>query len=174
MISKSKVPQTTTPAFVITREFNAPRDLVFQAWTEAEHLAHWWGPVGSTIHVEQLDLRPGGIFHYRLTTSEGAEMWAKFTYREVDPPERLVFSFGYADAEGNAVRAPFAGNFPFEILDTLTFTEHDGVTTLTLRGVPVEPTVTEGEMFESMFESMNQGFEGTFAKLDDYLEQLAS
>lgn len=160
------------PEFRITRDLDAPRDLVFKVWTEADHLARWWGPAGMDIHVEKLDLQPGGIFHYRLSIPDGGEMWGKFTYREIVPPERIVYTSAFSDAEGNTTRAPFSDSFPLEILNTLIFVDNGATTTVELRGVPVDPTDAEREMFESMFDSMDQGFGGTFRQLDAYLAEL--
>ncbi len=81
----------TNKEFVITRTFDAPRDLVFKAWTEAERLAQWWGPKGCNITVSKLELRPGGTFLYSMKMSNGPAMWGKFVYREIVAPERLVF-----------------------------------------------------------------------------------
>jgi uncharacterized protein YndB with AHSA1/START domain len=157
---------------VIIRTFNAPRDLVFKVWTEAEHLHHWWGPKGFALGVAKLELRPGGVFHYSMRNDEGHEMWGKFVYREIAAPEKLVYTNSFSDAEGNTVRAPFSNTWPLEILNTLTFTEHDGKTTVTLRGGPINATDEEIKMFESMHESMHQGFGGTFDQLDEYLAAL--
>src|SRR5437867_1034411 len=77
-------------SFTLTRTFDAPRELVFKVWTEAEHLKHWWGPKGMTMLVTRLDLRPGGMFHYSMRTSDGREMWGRFIFREIVPPERIV------------------------------------------------------------------------------------
>ena len=77
------------PAFLFTREFDAPRDLVFKAWTERERLQEWWGPQGFGIRVAKLDLRPGGVFHYGMQTPDGREVWGRFAYREIAAPERL-------------------------------------------------------------------------------------
>src|SRR5687767_1594226 len=82
---------TSGEDFVITRTFDAPRDLVFKAFSEAERLAQWWGPKGCTIRVSRLGFRPGGTFHYRMQMPDGFEMWGRFTYREIDAPERIVF-----------------------------------------------------------------------------------
>ena len=66
-----------TPAseFTITRVFDAPRQLVWDAWTQAERLAEWWGPAGFKLKVAKLDLRPGGTFHYSMVAPNGHEMW---------------------------------------------------------------------------------------------------
>ncbi|MCR8633892.1 SRPBCC family protein [Paenibacillus radicis (ex Xue et al. 2023)] len=157
---------------VITRIFNAPRELVFKVWTEAEHLKHWWGPTGFSIHVSKFDIRPGGIFHYSMKSSEGHEMWGKFVFHEIISPEKLVFVNSFSDPEGNTVRPPFSETFPIEILNVLTFTENEGQTTLTMHGGPVNATEEELQFFNSMRGSMQQGFAGTFGQLDEYLAKL--
>ncbi|MCU6793124.1 SRPBCC domain-containing protein [Paenibacillus sp. WQ 127069] len=168
--------QTTNPEYdlVITRTFNAPRELVFKVWTDADHLKHWWGPTGFTIHVAQADIRPGGIFHYCMKAADGHEMWGKFVYHEIVSPERIVFVNSFSDEEGNIVRAPFSQTqtFPLEIYNVFTFTEEEGTTTITLRGGPINATEEEIQFFHSMHESMQQGFAGTFGQLDDYLATL--
>src|SRR4029079_16263900 len=83
----------TTPsdrAIVMTRVFNAPRRLVFEAWTKPELLARWFGPRGWTVPVCEIDLRPGGAYRYVLRGPDGAEMGMRGVYREIVPPERLV------------------------------------------------------------------------------------
>jgi uncharacterized protein YndB with AHSA1/START domain len=154
---------------VITRIFNAPRELVFKAFTEKEHLAHWWGPAGCKLKVIGLDLRPGGFFHYSMKYPEGAEMWGRFEYREIDAPGKIVFTNSFADEKGNIIRPPFNPAFPLKILNTWTFLEEKGKTTLTLRGKPVEPTEEERSAFEDLFGSMREGFSRTFNKLEEYL-----
>jgi uncharacterized protein YndB with AHSA1/START domain len=85
---------------VITRIFNAPRELVFKTWTDAEHLKHWWGPTGFSLHISKADIRPGGIFHYSMKSDEGHEMWGKFVYHEVVAPEKLVFVNSFSMRKG--------------------------------------------------------------------------
>lgn len=154
---------------VITRVFNAPRKLVFQAWTEPERLAQWWGPKGFTLEVYKLDLRPGGIFLASQRSPEGHVMWGKFVYKEIVAPEKLVFVNSFSDEEGNTIRAPFSATWPLEILNHLTFDEHDGKTTLTFRGGPINATPEELQTFDGMRPMMQQGFGGTFDQLDAYL-----
>ena len=72
-----------TGEFVVERVFEAPRKLVWQAWTEPERLAQWWGPKGCTIRVVKHDLREGGIFHYAMSFKPGHDMWGRFIYREI-------------------------------------------------------------------------------------------
>ncbi|MDF2959545.1 MAG: activator of Hsp90 ATPase 1 family protein [Paenibacillus sp.] len=157
---------------VITRIFDAPRELVFKTWTESEHLKQWWGPIGFSISVSKFDIRPGGVFHYCMKSSEGHEMWGKFVYREIVAPEMLVFVNSFSDAEGNIVRAPFHESVPLKIQNSLTLTEHEGKTILTLRVEPIDATEEELQFFYSIHGSMQEGYGGTFSKLDDYLAKL--
>lgn len=157
---------------VITRTFDAPRELVFQAFTQAEHLQHWWGPKGMTLRVAELDVRPGGTFLFSMEAPDGHKMWGKFVYRENVAPEKIVYTNSFSDEEGNIIRAPFSETWPLEVLNTWTFTEEDGKTTLTLHGVPLHATEEEKQNFADMHGSMQQGFGGTFDQLDAYLARL--
>ena len=159
------------PVVAIAREFDAPRDLVWKAWTEPERLARWWGAPGSEIRVESLDLRAGGTFHYSMRTPNGPEMWGKFVYREVNPEDCLVFVTCFSDANGGVTRNPWIAGWPLEILNTLTLTEHDGKTTLTLRGGPINASAEELQTFAAGVSGMQQGFAGTFKQLDRYLAE---
>jgi uncharacterized protein YndB with AHSA1/START domain len=162
--------------FVISRSFDAPRDLVWTAWTQGERLAQWWGPKGCKIRIVKLEPRPGGIFHYAMEFPKpqpflkgGKEMWGRFVYREVTAPERIVFINSFSDATAGVTRAPFSDIWPLEVLNTVTFTEERGKTTLTLRAYPINSTAEENETFAGMHDSMRGGFGGTFEQLADYL-----
>lgn len=161
-------------SFTLERVFNAPRELVFKAWTEAKHLQHWWGPKGLAVHVKTLDLRPGGMFHYSMQAPDGTIMWGRFIYKEITAPRRIVFVSSFSDADGNITAAPFPGveHFPKEIYNVVTFTEQDGKTTVSMSGGPINASAGEREFYEQMFGSMQQGFAGTFEQLDNYLAQM--
>jgi uncharacterized protein YndB with AHSA1/START domain len=110
---------------VITRVFDAPRELVFDAWTKAEHLQHWQGaPRGFTTATEKSDIRPGGGFRICMRSPEGAEHRLEGSYREIVRPERLVFTHVWLDASGKPSQ---------ETLVTVTFIERGGKTEMTLR-----------------------------------------
>jgi uncharacterized protein YndB with AHSA1/START domain len=158
-------------ALVLTRTFDAPRDLVFKAFTEKESLAQWWAPTGATMVVRELDLRPGGTFHYGWTMGDGPELWGKFVYREIVAPELIVLVNSFADAEGNIVRCPFPQmeNWPLEVLSTFVFSDHEGGTKLSMHGIPVNATAEEIALFASFRGSMEQGFGASFAQLDAFL-----
>ncbi len=156
--------------FIITRTFDAPRELVFAAWSDVNHLRRWWGPKGCTIGFCNMDLRPGGELLYSLRMPEGQEIWGKFVYREILPPDRLVFVNSFSDPQGNVTRAPFNSKWPLEILNTLTLGEQFNLTTLSLIGQPLNPTAEELELFESMLDPLHESFSGTFDQLQTYLK----
>jgi len=153
---------------VISRTFNAPREMVWKAFTEAEALAQWWGPKGVDLHVSTLDFSLGGIFHYNMP-SPGGVMWGLFKYLEIVKPERIVFISSFSDEEGNIQRAPFSPTFPMEIMNIMTLIEHGGKTTLTLKADPMNATKEEQNFFINMMGGMQQGFKGTFDQLEEYL-----
>ena len=155
---------------VITRTFNAPRKLVYKAFSEAEALAQWWGPKGAEIGVNKFDFKPGGIFHYSMQSPMG-DMWGRFYYMEIVEPERIVFTNSFSDKNGNITRAPFSNDFPLEIMNILTLKEQEGKTTVTLKGSPINATEAEFNFFTNMFSGMQQGFAGTFDQLEEYLSK---
>jgi uncharacterized protein YndB with AHSA1/START domain len=85
---------------VIVRTFAAPRELVFAAWTEPRHLAHWSGPQGFTSSQDFMDLRPGGRYRACLHAPDGTEHWVQGVYREIEPPSRLVMTHAWEDEKG--------------------------------------------------------------------------
>ena len=157
---------------VITRLFDAPRELVFKVFTEPEHLVHWWGPKGTKINHCEVDLRPGGTFHYCILGPDGGELWGKLTYREIEAPERLLFITSFSDAEGNTVRNPFSADWPLEVLSENTFTESDGKTLLTIRVIPHNPTDAEVQAYTAGRDGMNAGTNGMLDVLEEYLDSL--
>lgn len=89
---------------VITRVFDAPRRLVFKAWTDPEQIARWWGPRGFTTIFSEADVRPGGAWRRRMRSPEGTEHCGRGIYREIAVSERLVFTYAWEDAAGNPGR----------------------------------------------------------------------
>jgi uncharacterized protein YndB with AHSA1/START domain len=155
--------------FVLTRDLDAPRELVWKAFTQPERLIHWWGPKGFTTHHATVDLRPGGHFRYGLRSPDGQDMWGRFVYREITPPERLVFIVSFTDEHGNIARHPWSPSWPLEILSTVIFAERAGRTTLTVRWVPHEASETERQTFAAGRDSIRQGWTGTLDQLAAYL-----
>src|SRR5579859_4235348 len=125
MPTKTKRPVKKTPAkeLIITRTFQAPREVVFKAWTDPKHLAQWWGPRGFTNPVCEWDARPGKKIHVVMRGPNGVDYPMGGEFREITAPERLVYTSGAMDEKGIML---------FELLHTATFVESDGKTKLTL------------------------------------------
>jgi uncharacterized protein YndB with AHSA1/START domain len=124
---------------VISRIFDAPRSLVFKAWTEPEHMVNWFGPRGFTSKVLKNDLRPGGAYRIHMRGPDGDDHWSQGVFREIVPPERLVMVGSWADADGNPTRP--------ETTLTLLFEDVGGKTRLTLHNAVFE-SVTARDLHE--------------------------
>ena len=156
---------------VITRIFDAPRELVWKAWTDPEHAMRWWGPKDFTAPVCKIDFRVGGKYLFCMRSSkllpapagsppiaEGQEFWSTGVYREIVPLERIVYTDSFADREGNVVPATHYGmsaDFPLELLVTVTFEEQGGKTKMTLRHVGIPA----GEMSDLTAAGWNESFD---------------
>jgi len=127
---------------VITRAFAAPRELVWRAWTVAEHLSRWFAPHGATVEVVTADARPGGTLHFCHHLAGGEDVWVKGVYREVEAPRRLVIEGGFSDAQGNARERP---GFFHQTRMAVTFDEEPGGTRVTIRqGLDADRGESEG------------------------------
>ena len=161
-------PGNTEPTgfeFYIRREFDGPLDRMWKAWSDAQRLTQWWGPKGAETEIVKLDFRPGGICHYRMDF-EGQEMWGKLLYREIEPKKRLVFIVSFSDESEGITVHPMNPGWPRQILSTITFSERDGKTTVSVRWVPYEATDAEREVFEAGRGSMQAGWTGTLDRLE--------
>jgi uncharacterized protein YndB with AHSA1/START domain len=156
----------------ISRVFDAPRDLVWKAVTESERLTHWWGPKGFTMLECKVDLRPGGEFLYAMRSPDGHEMWGKWVYREIVAPERLSSVVSFTDQQGRLLRHPLSPTWPLEVLNTMSLSEHEGKTTMTISGYPINATEEEYNTYNAGRGSMKQGFTGTLDQLDQYLAKV--
>jgi uncharacterized protein YndB with AHSA1/START domain len=137
--------------FVITRVFDAPRKLVFKAWTEAQRLAQWWGPHGFTNPVCELDVRPGGAILIHMTGPDGVVYPIRGVFHEIVEPERLVFTTSnFEDEEGNP---------QLEVLNTVTFAELGDKTKLTLQAVVVKSAPAVAAALAGMEEGWNQSLD---------------
>jgi uncharacterized protein YndB with AHSA1/START domain len=143
----------TDEQILITREFDAPKHLVYRAWTTPELVKRWWSGGHGEVRIAEIDLRVGGMWRYVMTANEGFEVGFHGEYREIVPDERLVST------------EVFEGMPDAEALDTLTLTETDGRTTLTL--------LVEHTSQEHRDAHINSGMEEGMQKSMDALEQVA-
>ena len=152
--------QVTTPTereIVIARVFDAPRTLVFDAWTSTEHVPHWLlGPEGWTMPVCEIDLRPGGAWHFVWRRSDGTEMEMRGVYQEVRPPERYVSTESWG------------GDWP-ETINRPVLTEKDGRTTVTLAVLYPSQEARDA----ALETGMKDGASVSFDRLAEHLESIA-
>ncbi len=148
----------------IMRIFDAPRELVWQAWTKPDHFKRWWGPRNFTAPVSEIDFRVGGKYLHCMRGPDGKDYWSSGVYREIVPMERIVLTDSFADEKGNIVPAShygMTGDWPLELLVTVTFEELGGKTKMLLRhdGIPsgIMRELTEAgwtESFDKLAESI--------------------
>ena len=161
--------ETGTPEFSITREFEAPIKLVFEAFSTATALAQWWGPVEAPIEVIRLDFRPGGVFHYKMKGEHTS--YGLFKYTQIEVPRTITWVNSFANEQGEVIKPPFPGmDVPREIQNTITLTEENGITRLVLVCHPLHATPEEIATFSSITQSMEQGYGGTLGQLKTYLQ----
>ena len=154
----AKAAMAATEALIITRTFAAPREQVWQAWTDPERTKRWWGPKDFTAPVCKIDLRVGGTYLNCMRSPEGQDYWSTGTYREIVAPARLVCTDSFADKDGNIVPASYynmSGDWPLALQITVTLEEQEGKTLLTLRhdGLPA------GEMRTMCAAGWNESFD---------------
>ena len=164
MDRESLPPPARDSILVIEREFDAPRDRVWMAWTDPDLVKRWWGPKGFTTPVCRISLRVGGTYFFCMRSAEGKDYCNTGFYREIVPFERIVATDSFADEKGNIVSATSYGmrpDFAREMLQIVTFEEIGGKTKLTLSHAGIPP----GEDMESAREGWSQSFD----KLADLL-----
>jgi uncharacterized protein YndB with AHSA1/START domain len=156
--------------FVISRVFDAPRDLLWRCFTEPERMQQWWGPKGVKVVKTKMDFRVGGIYLYGMQNPDGQIMWGRMVYREISPPERLVFINSFSDEAAGLTRHPLAPQWPLQMLSIFTFEEQPGSKSkFTVHWSPYEPTAEEQAVFDAGHDSMTMGWSGTLDKLEAYL-----
>jgi len=141
---------------VLTRVLDAPRALVFKAWTDPRHLAQWWGPHGFTNPLCELDVRPGGAIRIHMRGPDGTVYPMRGVFHEIVEPERIVFTSAALDGDGRPL---------FEVRNTVTLAGHGGKTTLTLEARVVEQTAEAAPYLEGM----EAGWTQTLERLDAYV-----
>ena len=152
------IKRTKDREIAITRIFDAPRELVWKAWTDPERVKRWWGPKNFMSPFCKIDFRVGGAYLFCMRSPEGQDFWSTGFYREIVEPERIVCTDSFADEKGNVVPATYYGlsaDFPLELQVTLTFEEHDGKTRMTLRHVGIP----EGQMSDLTEVGWNESFD---------------
>jgi uncharacterized protein YndB with AHSA1/START domain len=167
MNAKDSSKNEQTEQVLITRIFDAPRGVVFKAWTDCERLTRWWGPKGFTTPFCKIDLRGGGAYHNCMRSPEGKDYWSTGIYRGIVPLKRIVYTDSFADEEGNVVPATHYGmsaDYPLEMLVTVTFEEMEGKTKLTLQHVLGSVPASERDMCQQGWSESLDKLAGDLAK----------
>jgi uncharacterized protein YndB with AHSA1/START domain len=153
-----KVTVLSDTQLMLSRTFDAPRDLVFEACTRPEHVKHWWGPRGTEVIVEEMDFRVGGTWRFVQRMPDGSEFPFKGEYREIVRPERVVQTFIF-DVE------PYSA---YESVETATYTEQDGKTTISVVAQYQSIEHRDGVIASGM----ESGARETYERLAEYIQEL--
>jgi uncharacterized protein YndB with AHSA1/START domain len=168
-MSNKMISKAEGNVLTLERVFDAPRELVFKVFSEAEHLKHWWGPRGWTLTVCNIDFRPGGVWHYCMKCINekqvdffGFESWGKAVYEEIVKPEKISYVDYFSDADGNVTEGMPSSQI------TMTLVELEGKTKLISRAqyASTEALKTVLDM------GMEQGITETWDRLEEHLQSL--
>ena len=151
---------TADREIVTTRVFNAPRELVWKAWTVQKHIEQWWGPLGFTTTTYNLEVKPGGVWRFVMHGPDGRDYQNKITYIEVVRPKRLVYKHGGEE-----------GLEPVQFQTTVTFDEQGGKTTLTMRGIFT--SAAERDRVVKEYGAI-EGGKQTLGRLSEYLAKMVA
>lgn len=161
---------TDLPTFVMERDFNAPRDLVWQTWTQAQHLAHWYGPGVETV-IHELDVTPGGVWLNEMKMGERSG-YQRSEYTEVSPPDRLVMLMSTTDENWQPTSNPMMPDWPATLLTVVTFEDLGGRTRLRLEWSPHEASAAEIACFANAVENLGKGWGAGMDLLEQLLAEL--
>ena len=159
-----------TPEYVLDREFDAPREVVWRAWTDPEILHRWYGPgVETTIH--NFDLRPGGTWLNEMDFG-GKSDYQRMEFVEVKEPEKLVWNHCSADADWNVASNPMMPDWPTKLLTTVTFEAVGDKTKVRLSQIPIDASEAELACFAQMMSNMDGGWGSGYKIIDEILLEL--
>ncbi len=161
---------TDLPEYILERLFDAPRDLVWQAWTDPALLNRWYGPGADTV-IHEFDLRPGGVWLGEMRWGEKS-MFSKVTFQEVDKGRRMVWHHCASDAEWNVTANPMMPNWPRTLLTEVRFEDQDGKTQVRLSQTPLDASDAEITCFAKMMANMDGGWASGYRIIDDILAEL--
>ncbi|MBL7712302.1 MAG: SRPBCC domain-containing protein [Chitinophagaceae bacterium] len=152
----------------VSHEFNAPRTLVFRAFSDAAMLARWWGPAGFTMKVQYLDFRPGGHCLFQMENAD-TTMWARFVYGQIREPELIELTLSFSDENGGICKAPFFEAWPLEMMNVFRFSEEQGKTRVENHCYPVHASEAERAAFREQQRSVQDGLAAAMRVLEGLL-----
>lgn len=159
------------PEYKLDRLFEAPRDLVWRAWTEPELLQRWYGPGADTI-IHKFDLEPGGMWLNEMKWGDKSH-FQKVIFQEVSPPEKMVWHhYSSTDADWNSTPNPMMADWPKLLLTTVLFEEMGEKTNVRLSQIPMEATEAEIACFAQAMAGMDKGWGSGYAIMDEIFVEL--
>lgn len=161
---------TDLPTYVLERDFDAPREMVWKAWTDPKLLSRWYGPRVETI-THEIEVKPGGLWLLEMKWG-GNSHFQRVEYIDVVRPERLVWLHSNADAQWHIAPSPMMADWPLVLLTTVTFEESGGKTRLRLTWVPHEAGEAEIACFAAAMENMGKGWESGMDLLEELLAEM--
>ena len=156
--------------YVLERSFDAPRDMVWLAWTDPELLSRWYGPGIETI-IHDFDLQPGGAWLNEMRWGENAD-FSKMVFQEITQAEKLVWHHSSTDADWNIISSPMMADWPRVLLTTVTFEDLGDKTNVRLSQIPMDATDAEIACFAAMMDGMSKGWGSGYKIIDEILKEL--
>ena len=161
---------TDLPEFILDRVFDAPRELVWRAWTDPTLLHRWYGPGVETV-IHKFDLEPDGMWLNEMKMSSGSD-FQKIIFKEVIKPEKLVWHHCSADEDWNVAANPLMPDWPCKLLTTVTFEDKGNQTNVRLSQIPLDATDMEIACFAKMKDGMSGGWGKGYEIIDELLAEL--
>jgi uncharacterized protein YndB with AHSA1/START domain len=156
--------------FQIERVFPVSQERLFRAFTDVKDMTKWYAPAGMKTIKSDQDLRPGGTYHYGLSSSDGNEMWGLVTYKEITPHSKLVYRQSFSNLQGGLEHHPMAPTWPLEMLTVIEFiAEGEAQTRLKITWINTCVDDSEGKTFRAAHDGMKGGWTGTLDGLYAYL-----
>ncbi|MDF2158044.1 SRPBCC domain-containing protein [Algoriphagus sp. CAU 1675] len=157
----------------ISRNFSAPIEKTYAAFSNPEQLSQWWGPSGFEMEIKTFEFYPGGMVHFVLRGPNGFDIWAKWVIREIEEPSRLQVINSFSNPVGETVPAPeipFGKDWPLEMVMNLEFYQDGDLTRIDLVSFPHQAPEASQKLFSENLSNMQQGFKGTFDALEKFLK----
>ena len=158
------------PEYKLERIFEAPRELVWRAWTDPDLLHRWYGPGIETI-IHKFDLKPGGSWLNEMKWGGNSD-FSKMVFQEVTPPSMLVWHHSSSDSDWNIITSPMMADWPRVLLTTVLFEDMGDKTNVRLTQVPIEPTDAEIACFAAKMAGMDKGWGSGYAIMDELFVEL--
>ena len=160
------------PEYKLDRIFDAPRNMVWRAWTDPDLLQRWYGPNIETI-IHEFDLKPGGAWLNEMKWGDNSD-FSKMIFQEVTQPEKLVWHHCSADSDWNIISSPMMADWPRMLLTTVLFEDMGDKTNVRLSQVPMEATDAEIACFATMMGGMDKGWGSGYTIMDEMFVELQS